>query len=57
MRPTRPSTPDCKIPPAIHNWSATARINTTASAVPSDFTYRSDNNPAWMTIPALRGMD
>jgi UDP-N-acetylglucosamine 4,6-dehydratase (inverting) len=43
-----------KILPAIHNWSSDpARIND-GRHVPSDFTYRSDNNPAWMTIPTLR---
>ena len=43
-----------KILPAIHQWSADpVRINGGKKVSP-DFTYRSDNNPDWMTIDTLR---
>jgi FlaA1/EpsC-like NDP-sugar epimerase len=43
-----------KILPAIHQWSDDpARINN-GSKVPADFTYRSDNNPDWMSVEALK---
>jgi len=43
-----------KILPAIHQWSADpVRINGGEKVSP-DFTYRSDNNPDWMTIDTLR---
>jgi UDP-N-acetylglucosamine 4,6-dehydratase/5-epimerase len=43
-----------KILPAIHQWSDDpARINN-GTKVPADFTYRSDNNPDWMSVDALR---
>ena len=43
-----------KILPAIHQWSADpVRINGGEKVSP-DFTYRSDNNPDWMTIETLR---
>jgi len=43
-----------KILPAIHQWSVDpARINGGEKVSP-DFTYRSDNNPDWMTIDTLR---
>lgn len=43
-----------KILPAIHQWSDDpARINNGAK-VPADFTYRSDNNPDWMSVETLK---
>ncbi len=43
-----------KILPAIHEWSSDpARIND-GVRVAADFSYRSDNNPQWMTPEALR---
>ena len=43
-----------KILPAIHEWSSDpARING-GVRVAADFSYRSDNNPQWMTTEALR---
>ncbi len=43
-----------KILPAIHQWSDDpARINNGAR-VPADFTYRSDNNPDWMSVDTLK---
>jgi UDP-N-acetylglucosamine 4,6-dehydratase (inverting) len=43
-----------KILPAIHQWSDDpARINNGAK-VAADFTYRSDNNPDWMSVEALK---
>jgi UDP-N-acetylglucosamine 4,6-dehydratase/5-epimerase len=43
-----------KILPAIHQWSDDpARIGD-GSKVASDFVYRSDNNPEWMSVEALR---
>ena len=43
-----------KILPAIHEWSADpARIND-GVRVAADFSYRSDNNPQWMTPEDLR---
>jgi UDP-N-acetylglucosamine 4,6-dehydratase/5-epimerase len=43
-----------KILPAIHEWSSDpARING-GIRVAADFSYRSDNNPQWMTTEALR---
>ena len=43
-----------KILPAIHEWSSDpARIND-GVRVAEDFSYRSDNNPQWMTPEALR---
>ena len=43
-----------KILPAIHEWSSDpARING-GVRVAADFSYRSDNNPEWMTPEALR---
>jgi UDP-N-acetylglucosamine 4,6-dehydratase/5-epimerase len=43
-----------KILPAIHQWSDDpARINNGAKVAP-DFTYRSDNNPDWMSVDTLR---
>jgi len=43
-----------KILPAIHEWSSDpARING-GGRVPPDFSYRSDNNPEWMSVEALR---
>jgi len=43
-----------KILPAIHNWSSDpARING-GRLVETDFTYRSDNNPEWMSVESLR---
>ena len=43
-----------KILPAIHRWSDDpARIGN-GSKVPADFTYRSDNNPDWMSIETLK---
>jgi FlaA1/EpsC-like NDP-sugar epimerase len=43
-----------KILPAIHQWSDDpARINDGVK-VGADFTYRSDNNPEWMSITMLR---
>lgn len=43
-----------KVLPAIHNWSMDpARINDGQLVAP-DFTYCSDNNSDWMSIPNLR---
>jgi len=43
-----------KILPAIHQWSDDpARINN-GTKVAADFVYRSDSNPDWMSIDALR---
>lgn len=43
-----------KILPAIHQWSDDpARINGGVKVAP-DFTYRSDNNPEWMSVATLR---
>jgi UDP-N-acetylglucosamine 4,6-dehydratase len=43
-----------KILPAIHQWSDDpVRINDGAK-VAADFTYRSDNNPEWMSVETLR---
>ncbi len=43
-----------KILPAIHQWSDDpARINNGAK-VAADFTYRSDNNPDWMSVDTLK---
>jgi UDP-N-acetylglucosamine 4,6-dehydratase (inverting) len=43
-----------KILPAIHQWSDDpARIGD-GNKVASDFVYRSDNNPEWMSVEALR---
>jgi UDP-N-acetylglucosamine 4,6-dehydratase/5-epimerase len=43
-----------KILPAIHNWSSDpARINDGRLVAP-DFTYASDTNREWMSVPALR---
>jgi UDP-N-acetylglucosamine 4,6-dehydratase/5-epimerase len=43
-----------KILPAIHNWSSdVARIKDGAPVL-ENFTYSSDNNPAWMSVEELR---
>ena len=43
-----------KVLPAIHDWSHDPkRINGGALVAP-DFTYCSDNNPQWMSIPSLQ---
>ena len=43
-----------KILPAIHDWSHDPlRINDGKLVAP-DFTYRSDNNPEWMSVETLR---
>ena len=43
-----------KILPAIHDWSHDPlRINDGKLVAP-DFTYRSDNNPDWMSVETLR---
>jgi UDP-N-acetylglucosamine 4,6-dehydratase (inverting) len=43
-----------KILPAIHQWSDDpARING-GGKVAADFVYRSDSNPEWMSVQALR---
>lgn len=44
-----------KILPAIHRWSDDpARIDNGVK-VAVDFTYRSDNNPEWMSVETLKG--
>lgn len=44
-----------KILPAIHNWSSDAARIKDGAPVAENFTYSSDNNPAWMSIDQLRG--
>lgn len=43
-----------KILPAIHQWSDDPARISNGSKVAADFTYRSDNNPDWMSIETLR---
>jgi UDP-N-acetylglucosamine 4,6-dehydratase (inverting) len=43
-----------KILPAIHNWSQDPSRISDGQPVAPGFTYRSDNNAAWMDIDALR---
>jgi FlaA1/EpsC-like NDP-sugar epimerase len=43
-----------KILPAIHQWSDDPARISNGSKVAGDFTYRSDNNPEWMSIETLR---
>jgi UDP-N-acetylglucosamine 4,6-dehydratase len=44
-----------KILPAIHEWSSDPERINGGVRVAADFSYRSDNNPQWMTVEALRG--
>jgi UDP-N-acetylglucosamine 4,6-dehydratase/5-epimerase len=43
-----------KILPAIHNWSSDVARIKDGSPVLENFTYSSDNNPAWMSVEELR---
>jgi UDP-N-acetylglucosamine 4,6-dehydratase (inverting) len=43
-----------KILPAIHDWSHDPKRINGGKLVAPDFTYRSDNNPEWMSVAALR---
>lgn len=43
-----------KVLPAIHNWSCDPKRISNGKLVSPDFTYSSDNNVDWMTIPALQ---
>jgi UDP-N-acetylglucosamine 4,6-dehydratase/5-epimerase len=43
-----------KILPAIHNWSSDPARIKDGQRVSPDFTYCSDNNPEWMSVPQLR---
>lgn len=43
-----------KILPMIHNWSLDPTRIKGGAKVPENFTYTSDNNSEWMTIPELR---
>lgn len=43
-----------KILPAIHNWSLDPERINGGNLVAPDFTYCSDNNKEWMSIPSLR---
>lgn len=44
-----------KILPAIHNWSSDGARIKDGAPVAENFTYSSDNNPAWMNVDELRG--
>ena len=44
-----------KILPAIHSWDRDAGRIKDGKRVPEDFSYCSDNNAEWMTVPQLRG--
>jgi UDP-N-acetylglucosamine 4,6-dehydratase/5-epimerase len=43
-----------KILPAIHQWSDDPARISNGSKVQPDFTYRSDNNPDWMSVDTLK---
>lgn len=43
-----------KILPAIHNWCSDCHRIKDGKKVPDGFSYTSDNNPEWMTIPELQ---
>jgi FlaA1/EpsC-like NDP-sugar epimerase len=43
-----------KILPAIHNWSSDPLRIKDGKAVPTDFTYSSDNNSEWMSVEELK---
>jgi FlaA1/EpsC-like NDP-sugar epimerase len=43
-----------KILPAIHNWSTDPNRINDGQKVATDFTYRSNNNPDWMSVDALQ---
>jgi UDP-N-acetylglucosamine 4,6-dehydratase len=43
-----------KILPAIHNWSNCANRIKNGKRVPEGFSYTSDNNSEWMTVPELQ---
>lgn len=43
-----------KILPAIHQWSDDPARISNGAKVPADFTYRSDNNPDWISVETLR---
>jgi UDP-N-acetylglucosamine 4,6-dehydratase (inverting) len=43
-----------KILPAIHEWSSDPARTNGGVRVPPGFSYRSDNNPEWMSVEALR---
>ena len=43
-----------KILPAIHRWSDDPSRIGAGLKVPSEFTYRSDNNPEWMSVETLK---
>jgi UDP-N-acetylglucosamine 4,6-dehydratase (inverting) len=43
-----------KILPAIHQWSDDPARISNGAKVAADFTYRSDNNPDWMSVETLR---
>lgn len=43
-----------KIIPAINHWVAEHLLVGAGVKVPKDFTYTSDNNSSWMSIPELR---
>ena len=43
-----------KILPAIHNWSSDPNRISDGQKVAPDFTYCSDNNPDWMSVPSLQ---
>jgi FlaA1/EpsC-like NDP-sugar epimerase len=43
-----------KILPAIHSWDRDAGRIKDGKRVPEGFSYRSDTNAAWMTIPELQ---
>ncbi|MBZ0159612.1 MAG: UDP-N-acetylglucosamine 4,6-dehydratase (inverting) [bacterium] len=43
-----------KILPAIHNWSQDPARSNGGVKVDRDFSYRSDNNPEWMSVETLR---
>ena len=43
-----------KILPAIHNWDSDGGRIKDGKRVPDGFSYCSDTNSSWMTIPELR---
>jgi UDP-N-acetylglucosamine 4,6-dehydratase (inverting) len=43
-----------KILPAIHQWSDDPARISNGAKVAADFTYRSDNNPDWMSVETLK---
>ena len=42
-----------KVLPAIHNWSEDPKRINGGTLVAHDFTYRSDNNPDWISLTTL----